>query len=119
MLNREVRSFGFAWRGIAQTFRTEVHFRFHCLAVVVVSAAGFYFGLSAVEWCLVVLCMAAVLAAETFNTAIEALTDLAHPDYHPLAAKAKDAAAGAVLLVSIGAVAVGLTIFLPKIMGSF
>ena len=59
--------------------------------------------------------MAGVWAAELVNTAIEALTDLASPAYHPLAGKAKDVAAGAVLLAALGALMVGVLVFGPKL----
>lgn len=71
--------------------------------------------ISITEWCFVTLCITLVIMAEAFNTAIENLTDLVSPDFHPLAGKTKDLAAGAVLIFSIGAVIVGLLIFLPKI----
>jgi len=58
--------------------------------------------------------MALVLALGAVNTALEYLTDLVSPDRHPLAGKAKDVAAAAVLLAATGAVVVGLIIFLPK-----
>jgi diacylglycerol kinase (ATP) len=54
--------------------------------------------------------------AEAFNTALEFLTDLASPEPHPLAGKAKDVAAGAVLIAAIMAVIIGVIIFLPKIL---
>lgn len=63
--------------------------------------------------------MALVFASEALNTALEYLTDLVSPDYHPLAGKAKDAAAAAVLVVAAAAFAVGLIIFLPKILDRF
>lgn len=65
---------------------------------------------------MVVFAIVLVLAAEGFNTALEHLTDLVSPDYHPLAGKAKDVAAGAVLLAAIGAATVGILIFGSKIL---
>ena len=67
------------------------------------------------EWALVALAVAGVWAAELFNTAIEALTNLVSPGYHPLAGRAKDVAAGAVLLAALGALAVGGLVFGPRI----
>lgn len=83
--------------------------------MVVVLAAGLWLRLSRMEWALVTLCIALVLALEAVNTALEYLTDLVSPHYHPLAGKAKDVAAGAVLLGALGAVVTGLLIFGPKI----
>lgn len=64
---------------------------------------------------MVVLCIALVISLEALNTAIEHLTDLVSPDYHPLAGKAKDVAAAAVLIAAMGAAVAGGLIFLPKI----
>jgi diacylglycerol kinase len=88
----------------------------HVIATVSVVAAGFRFGLTVPEWCWVVLAITLVLAAESLNTALEFLTDLASPDFHPLAAKAKDIAAGGVLLTAMGSVVIGILIFGPYLM---
>ena len=110
---RRVASFGHAGRGVWSALRSEVHLRLHAVATVVVIGLGFYSGLSRLEWALVALAVAGVWAAELMNTAIEALTDLASPAYHPLAGKAKDVAAGAVLLAALGALVVGVLVFVP------
>lgn len=94
-------------------FRSEPHARLHLIAAILVVAAGCYWNISATEWCLCVLCIGAVFTAEAFNTAIEALADRVSPEKHPLIAKAKDVAAGAVLLTAIASAIVGLIIFLP------
>ncbi|ALW87234.1 diacylglycerol kinase [Hymenobacter sedentarius] len=112
---RRVASFGHAFRGVWAALRSEVHLQFHALATVVVIGLGFYYALTRLEWALVTLAIAGVWAAELVNTAIEALTDLTSPDYHPLAGKAKDVAAGAVLIAALGAVIVGSLVFGPKI----
>ena len=110
---RRVASFGHAGRGVWSALRSEVHLRLHAVATVVVIGLGFYSGLSRLEWALVALAVACVWAAELMNTAIEALTDLVSPAYHPLAGKAKDVAAGAVLLAALGALVVGVLVFVP------
>jgi diacylglycerol kinase len=107
------QSFGYAFTGLATLVRTQPHARIHLLAVAVVTVAGLYTGLSALEWAVLVLCMALVLALEAVNTALEFLTDLVSPDYHPLAGKAKDVAAAAVLIAAIGSVLVAMLIFVP------
>ena len=112
---RRVASFGYAVRGVWAALRSEVHLRFHAGATVVVIGLGFYYGIARVEWALVALAVAGVWTAELVNTAIEALTDLASPAYHPLAGKAKDVAAGAVLLAALGALAVGVLVFGPHL----
>ena len=116
MLKKRLNSFRYAFAGIASLLGSQPNARIHLLATAFAIAAGFYFGLSKTEWCLVVLAITSVFAAEAFNTALEHLTDLVSPDYHPLAGKAKDVAAGAVLFAAIGAASVGVLVFLPKIM---
>ena len=117
---RRVASFGHAFRGIWSALRSEVHMRFHAVATAVVAGLGLYYRLGRLEWALVGLAIAGVWTAELLNTAIEALTDLASPDFHPLAGKAKDIASGAVLLAAAGAVVVGALVFGPHVFpGSF
>jgi diacylglycerol kinase (ATP) len=89
----------------------------HAAATVVVVAAGLIVGLSASEWAWIVLAIGSVWTAEALNTALELLTDVASPDFHPLAEKAKDVAAGAVLLAAIGAVVIGGLVFGPRAVG--
>lgn len=115
LLQRRADSFGHAFRGVASALRSEVHLRFHALATAAVIGLGFYFNISRTEWALVALAVGTVWTAELANTAIEALTDLVSPEYHPLAGKAKDIAAGAVLLAALTAVAVGALIFAPHV----
>jgi len=68
-----------------------------------------------IEWCLVILAIALVIACEAINTAIEFLTDRVSTEPHPLSGKAKDVAAGAVLISSAGAAVIGVMIFGPKL----
>jgi diacylglycerol kinase len=118
-LRRRINSFRYAFQGLADLFRSQVNARIHLAVALAVVLAGGYFGLSALEWVALVVCIAGVLALEAINTALEYLTDLVSPDIHPLAGKAKDVAAAAVLLAAFGAVVVGLLIFLPKIYALF
>jgi diacylglycerol kinase (ATP) len=88
----------------------------HAFATIAVTIAGFYFGLTKSEWCWIVLAVIAVWTAEALNTAFEFLTDVASPEFHPLAGKAKDVAAGAVLIAAIGSVVIGLIVFGPYVL---
>jgi diacylglycerol kinase (ATP) len=115
LLRRRAASFGHAFRGVAVALRSELHLQFHAVATVLVLALGGYFKLPLTEWALLALAVASVWAAELFNTAIETLTNLVSPGYHPLAGKAKDVAAGAVLLAALGAVVVGGLVFGPRL----
>lgn len=118
-LRRQADSFRYAFQGIADLMRTQPNTWVHTGISLVVVGAGFYFGLSRLEWVAVILCIAIVFALEAMNTALEYLTDLVSPGYHPLAGKAKDVAAAAVLLAAFGAMAVGLLIFGPKVVAWF
>jgi diacylglycerol kinase (ATP) len=87
----------------------------HLGATLTVVVAGFVFALSRSEWCTLLLAIALVWTAEALNTAFEFLADVASPEFHPLVEKAKDVAAGAVLVTATGALALGLLIFAPRI----
>jgi len=85
----------------------------HAAATLVVVALGLFLGLTKAEWCWIVLAIISVWTAEALNTAFEFLTDVASPEFHPLAAKAKDVAAGAVLITAIGSVLIGILVLGP------
>ncbi|MFK7922521.1 MAG: diacylglycerol kinase family protein [Bacteroidia bacterium] len=111
-----IRSFGYAFKGIATFFSTQAHAKVHLLAIVLISALGWALSLDANEWVQIILCMALVIVTEAINTALEFLVDLVSPEYHPLAGKVKDVAAGAVLLAVIFSAIVWGIIFIPKIL---
>ena len=111
---KAVASIRNAMRGVGFMF-SELSIRFLAGATVLTICAGAYFSLSLLEWCAVILAITLVWAAEGMNTALERLTDLVSPGFHPLAGKAKDIAAGAVLLASVGSFLVGLFIFLSHL----
>ncbi|NCC52352.1 MAG: diacylglycerol kinase family protein [Spartobacteria bacterium] len=107
------RSFKFAFVGIWTMLKSQHNAWIHACATVSVVGAGIFFGVSAAEWCWLVLATMAVWTAEALNTAIEFLADVASPDFHPLVKHAKDVAAGAVLISAIGAVVIGLLVLGP------
>ncbi len=110
-LQGRLRSFGYAFKGIGLMFGAGANMRIHFCAAFAAIVAGFYFKISPVEWCLITLCCVMVIATEGLNTALERLSDRVHPDRHPEIGRAKDMAAGATLIVAIGAAIVGLIIF--------
>ena len=114
-LKKRLKSFVYAFKGIGSLLKKEHNAWIHCTAIVVVTIAGFYYGITPTEWCIVLLCFGMVLAAEAFNTAIERLVNLVSPDFHPIAGDVKDVAAGAVLICAIAAALIGGNIFLPYI----
>ena len=108
-------SFKHAFSGVWYVVRTQRNARIHLAAALVVIALGLWLGLSYTQWAVIVLTIGLVLAAEAFNTVAEAAVDLATAERHPLAKIAKDVAAGAVLLMAITAVLVGLLILGPPL----
>ena len=112
-LMKRIKSFGYAFKGIASLVKREHNAWIHCIAIIVVTLAGLHFSITRTEWCIVCLCFGMVLAAEGFNTAIERLVDLVSPDFHPVAGDVKDVAAGAVLICAIAAAIIGMIIFIP------
>jgi diacylglycerol kinase (ATP) len=113
-LTRRAQSFRFAWRGLVAVARSQHNAWIHGGATVLALAAGLALGLNAGEWALLVFATAAVWAAEAFNTAIEVLGDAVASDEDPLVGKAKDIAAGGVLVTAVAAVAVGLLVLVPR-----
>jgi len=110
-----IRSVQCALKGISIIFVSQQNAWVHAMATICVCLSGFYFGFSKAEWCWIVLAIIAVWTAEALNTAFEFLTDVASPDFHPLAGKAKDVAAGAVLISALGSVIIGVIIIGPYI----
>lgn len=109
------KSFGYAFEGIFTGIRKERNMKIHCLGGVCVTAAGIFFHISAVEWCICLILFGLILGLELVNTAVEAVVDLVTEERKPLAKLAKDTAAGAVLIAAVMAVFAGLIIFLPKV----
>ncbi len=109
-----LRSFRHAIRGLGFLLE-ENNTKFHLLASVIVLSVGFYTKLTSIEWSIILIQIGLVIAAETFNTAIEKLCDFVSPEHQPLIGKVKDLSAAAVLIVSGVAVIVGIIIFLPKL----
>lgn len=113
------RSFKYAGRGIVRLVSREHNAWIHCAVTVCVIVAGGLLGLSTFEWIAVILCIGAVLAAEGVNSAIEVLCDKVSPEFDEAIKHTKDLAAGAVLILAVMSVIVGLLIFVPKILSLF
>jgi len=111
-----IRSFKFAFVGMWTMLKSQHNAWVHTCVTVGVVAGGFFFGVSAAEWCWLVLAIMAVWTAEALNTAFEFLADVASPDFHPLVKHSKDVAAGAVLISAIGAVVIGLLVLGPHVL---
>lgn len=108
-------AFGFAFQGLWHLLRTQRNAQIHCLVGACALALGAALRIERWEWLALIITITIVLAAEGFNTAMEATVDLASPAHHPLAKVAKDVAAGTVLLCAIASVVAGCLIFLPHL----
>lgn len=109
------KSFGYAFEGLWNTVKSERNMQIHLGFTVCVIIAGFIFRISVTEWMFCLVLFALVISLELVNTALEAAVDVATDEWRPLAKKAKDAAAGAVLVAAILAAVIGLLIFIPRL----
>lgn len=105
------RAFGFAWSGIVATFKRERNFKIELGVAALALVASSLLALEPMEWIIIIILIALVLALELVNSALESVVDLASTEIQPLAKYAKDAAAGAVLVAAFGAAAGGCIIF--------
>ncbi len=101
--------------GIVASWRTQRNLRIQLAAAVAVVVAACACRITRIEWAILLMTIGSVIAAEMLNTAIEAIVDLASPEYHPLAKQAKDASAGCVLVLAITSIGVGLAILGPPL----
>lgn len=99
--------------GCIALIEKDKHFLFHISIGIIVVICGFIHQLNAIEWLFIISAVMLVLVSEAINTAIETTVDLVTDKYHPLAKKAKDISAFAVLIASLYAVIVALIIFVP------
>ena len=114
IINR-IKSVGFALRGALLLIRTEASIKVQVFIAIVMTAAGFFFEISNMEWIVQILTIAAIMGAEGLNTAIEKVADYIQPEFDTKIGVIKDVSAGAVMLVSIAATIIGFIIYLPKI----
>jgi diacylglycerol kinase (ATP) len=108
-------SFNFAIQGIVYALRTQRNMRLHALAAAAVLLAALYFRISGLELIALLVAISFVFIAELVNTAVESTVDLATEGFDPGAKTAKDVAAGAVLIASLNAVAVGYVVFFDRL----
>lgn len=114
-----IQSLRHALDGIGHSFKKEKNFRRMTIISLVVIVASIFFGISFVEWILVMWAISTVLIAEMVNTSVEYIIDLIHKRKDIHAKLAKDVAAGAVLLATFWSIIVGIVVFVPKIIYLF
>jgi diacylglycerol kinase len=114
-LERRVRSFGYAWKGLVWLIRCQPNAQIHLVATICAVAVGSWLQITSIEWCAVLIVTGLVWSAEAVNSALELLADHLAPDEHPLVGRAKDVAAGGVLAAAMVAIGVGVVVFGPRL----
>lgn len=114
-MTRLFRSFKWASQGFIYCMKREKNFKLHCALAIFAVCLGFGLKISYIEWIMILVNIALVLAMEMINSAIEHLCNLVHPTSHPGVKIIKDVSAGAVLVVAVMAVICGSLVFIPKI----
>ena len=114
-----IRSIKFALEGILLVLKSQQNAWIHFVATASVVLGGLIFEITATQWAIIILAIAIVWVAEALNTAFELLCDVTNPEFHPVVKKAKDVSAGAVLISAVGAVIVGLIVFIPYVLRIF
>jgi diacylglycerol kinase len=114
-MTRFFRSLGFAGSGLVQLLKQERNFQLHVAAFIVVIAAGIFFGITKLEWLVILLISAVVMGLEAMNTAIEKLCDLYSTETHAGIKKIKDISAAAVLIAAVFALCIAVVVFLPYV----
>jgi len=112
---KRVKSVGYAIKGIVYVFKNEHNMRVHLGLFLASVILGLFLKISSGEWAIIIASYAVLFAAECINTSVEYTLDHLHPSTHINVGKAKDAAAGAVLIIGIGIFILSCIIFIPKI----
>lgn len=110
-----LKSMGFALKGAIKLITTEHSVMVQSSIAILMIIAGFYFEITKTEWMFQILVFGLVLSIEGLNTAVEKVADFIHPDYHERIGFIKDIAAGAVFFAALTAIAIGLLIYLPRL----
>lgn len=114
-LAARAKSVSYALSGLGFVIRNEHNARIHIAAAIVIITLGTFYQIKATDWVILVLAIVSVWFAETINTAFEYLCDVVSPQKNESVRRAKDIAAGAVLIAAIGAVIIGSIVMFPYI----
>ena len=109
-----LKSVGFAAKGALKLITTEHSVMVQSSLVVIMTIAGFFFGISKEEWMFQIFAFGLVLSIEGLNTAVEKIADFVHPDFHERIGFIKDIAAGAVFFAALTAITIGAIIYVPR-----
>ncbi len=115
LIRNRFKGFYYAFKGALLLLRTESSIQVQFCIAILITAAGFYFGISPMEWIAQTLAIGLVMGIEGVNTAVEKLSDYIQPERDPKIGFIKDISAGAVMFAAIAASIVGLIIYVPRI----
>ena len=113
LFSGRLKSIGYAVKGAIKLITSEHSIMVQATIAVIMTVAGFYFGIDRYEWMMQILVFGLVLSIEGLNTAVEKIADFVHPDYHERIGFIKDIAAGAVFFAALTAIAIGCIIYFP------
>lgn len=114
-MKKFILSLKYAFAGLSRAWQSQPNFRAQFVIAVVVILAGLWLHITILEWCVAILVIGQVLAAELFNTVAEELVNWIEPAYHERARSIKDLAAGATLITAFAAAVAGFLIFAPRL----
>ena len=114
-MKKLIRSFGYAFKGVAYATTSQLNFRIHLGATVIAIVLGCWLHIAISEWQWLSVSITLVLVTEIFNTMVETLVDLVSPGYNEKAGRIKDMSAGVVVISALFALINGVIIFLPKL----
>ncbi len=113
-VKNRVRSVSYAAKGALLLLKTEASIKVQFFIGILITALGFYYEISSLEWILQIFAIGMVMGIEGLNTAVEKIADFIQPEFDAKIGFIKDISAGAVMIVSIAASIIGLIIYLPK-----
>ncbi|SHF51214.1 diacylglycerol kinase (ATP) [Salegentibacter echinorum] len=114
-LGKRIRGGGYAIKGAWLLLKHEPSIQVQFALAIIMCCLGFFFGITKTEWLFQILAIGLIMTAEGLNTAVEAMADFVHPDFHSKIGHIKDVAAGAVFIAAITAVIIGGIIYFPYI----
>jgi len=112
-IRERIRSFDYAFRGIKFLIKSQHNARIHLLATILAILLGYYLRIKQAEWIFITIAIILVWITEAINTSLELLANLVSKEHDDLIGRAKDVAAGAVLISAIGSVIIGILVFIP------
>ena len=113
LFSGRLKSIGYAVKGAIKLITSEHSIMVQATIAVIMTVAGFYFGINRYEWMMQILVFGLVLGIEGLNTAVEKIADFVHPEFHERIVFIKDIAAGAVFFAALTAIAIGCIIYFP------